>query len=127
MDQERQKPFQVLSSCELEDTRDRVDIWWLRSPGNNDNNAAVVKGDGNVNNNGNNVNNKYGVRPAWPYRQISVLRRTDPCRSVTICLHKAKESYSVLRIYVLCAGKHMSPEKADADGTLKSGRMFSFS
>ena len=42
--------------------------WWLRSPGNNDNNAAVVKGDGNVNDNGNNVNNKYGLRPASPYR-----------------------------------------------------------
>ena len=41
-------------------------FWWLRSPGNNDNNAAIVNGDGNVNVGGNNVNNKYGVRPALP-------------------------------------------------------------
>ena len=41
-------------------------LWWLRSPGNNDNNAANVNNDGFVNNNGNNVNNKYGVRPALP-------------------------------------------------------------
>ena len=35
--------------------------WWLRSPGNNDNNAA------NVNNNGNNVNNdNNAIRPALP-------------------------------------------------------------
>jgi hypothetical protein len=39
--------------------------WWLRSPGNNDNNAANVNNDGNVNDNGNNVNNENGgVRPA---------------------------------------------------------------
>ncbi len=47
--------------------RDRV-VWWLRSPGNNDNKAAVVIGGdggaGNVNNN--NVKNKNGVRPALP-------------------------------------------------------------
>ena len=30
---------------------------WLRSPGNNDNNAANVNNNGNVNDNGNNVNN----------------------------------------------------------------------
>ncbi|MBR0172310.1 MAG: hypothetical protein IJQ21_05920 [Lachnospiraceae bacterium] len=40
--------------------------WWLRSPGNNDNNAANVNNDGFVNNNGNNVNNDNGVRPALP-------------------------------------------------------------
>ncbi|MDR1563676.1 MAG: DUF6273 domain-containing protein [Oscillospiraceae bacterium] len=39
--------------------------WWLRSPGNNPNNAAYVNNDGNVNVNGNNVNNtSLGVRPA---------------------------------------------------------------
>jgi len=39
--------------------------WWLRSPGNNQNNAANVNNDGNVNLNGNNVNNETGgVRPA---------------------------------------------------------------
>ena len=41
-------------------------FWWLRSPGNNDNNAANVNNDGFVNNNGNNVNNDNGVRPALP-------------------------------------------------------------
>ena len=46
--------------------RDRV-AWWLRSPGNNDNNAACVNGgSGNVNDNGNNVNKEFGVRPALP-------------------------------------------------------------
>ena len=39
--------------------------WWLRSPGNNSNNAANVNNDGSVNNNGNNVNNdNNAVRPA---------------------------------------------------------------
>jgi len=46
--------------------RDRV-AWWLRSPGNNDNNAACVFGqNGNVNENGNNVKKEFGVRPALP-------------------------------------------------------------
>ena len=53
-------------------------FWWLRSPGNNDNNAAYVNVNGNVNNNGNNVNNnKYGVRPASPYRPMSVESSSD--------------------------------------------------
>ena len=39
--------------------------WWLRSPGNNQNNAANVNNDGSLNNN--NVNNDNGcVRPASP-------------------------------------------------------------
>ncbi|MCR5151133.1 MAG: DUF6273 domain-containing protein [Clostridiales bacterium] len=38
--------------------------WWLRSPGNNTNNAANVNNDGDINNNGNNVNNSNDcVRP----------------------------------------------------------------
>lgn len=41
-------------------------LWWLRSPGNNDNKVAVVSGVGDVNNNGNNVNNNNGLRPALP-------------------------------------------------------------
>ncbi|WP_442871950.1 hypothetical protein [Anaerobutyricum hallii] len=46
-------------------------MWWLRSPGNNSNNAAEVNNNGWVNRNGNNVNNNNdGVRPAlrrnWP-------------------------------------------------------------
>jgi len=38
--------------------------WWLRSQGDNPNNAAIVNNDGSVNSNGNNVNNDNGVRPA---------------------------------------------------------------
>ncbi len=39
--------------------------WWLRSPGNNQNNAANVNNDGSINYNGNNVNNSNDcVRPA---------------------------------------------------------------
>ena len=40
--------------------------WWLRSPGNNGNNAANVNNDGEVNDNGNNVNNTLAIRPDWP-------------------------------------------------------------
>jgi hypothetical protein len=40
--------------------------WWLRSPGNNQNNAAEVNSDGSLNTNGNNVNNENGVRPDLP-------------------------------------------------------------
>ena len=41
--------------------------WWLRSPGNNSNNAAYVNNNGWVNVNGNNVNNdNIGVRPLCP-------------------------------------------------------------
>ena len=46
------------------DIRDKI-VWWLRSPGNNSNNAAEVNNNGWVNKNGNNVNNNNdGVRPA---------------------------------------------------------------
>lgn len=55
-------------------------FWWLRSPGNNDNNAAVVDGDGFVNNNGNNINNEFGVRPASPYRQMFAPSGVNPCK-----------------------------------------------
>lgn len=43
--------------------------WWLRSPGNNQNNAAKVNNNGNVNDNGNNVNNTNGIRPDLPHRE----------------------------------------------------------
>lgn len=43
---------------------------WLRSPGNNTNNACNVNYDGQVNSNNNNVNNSWGVRvdlkSIWP-------------------------------------------------------------
>jgi len=43
----------------------RVVLWWLRSPGNNQNNASNVNTDGALNPNGNNVNNdNNAVRPA---------------------------------------------------------------
>ncbi len=46
--------------------------WWLRSPGNNTNNAANVNNDGNVNNNSNNVNNdNEAVRPVVCLRILS--------------------------------------------------------
>jgi len=41
----------------------KSDNWWLRSPGNNNNNAAIVNNDGSVNSNGNTVNNNDGIRP----------------------------------------------------------------
>ncbi len=45
----------------------RAGWWWLRSPGNNQNNAANVNTDGSVNRNGDNVNNdNNAVRPAFP-------------------------------------------------------------
>jgi len=37
--------------------------WWLRSPGNIQNHAAVVHSDGVVSTRGNNVDYGYGVRP----------------------------------------------------------------
>ena len=40
--------------------------WWLRSPGNNNNNAALVNNDGNVNAPGNNVNNNLAIRLDLP-------------------------------------------------------------
>lgn len=48
--------------------------WWLRSPGNNSNNAANVNNNGNVNRSGNNVNNNDAVvRPALPsFPEIAV-------------------------------------------------------
>ncbi len=50
-------------------------FWWLRSPGNNSNNAAMVWPDGSVNDNGNNVDNtNVAVRPALhQYLKSSVL------------------------------------------------------
>ena len=48
--------------------------WWLRSPGDNDDNAAVVGGNGNVDRTGFNVDaNDVGVRPAFHIDLNSVL------------------------------------------------------
>ena len=51
--------------------------WWLRSPGNNDKNAANVDGSGWVNDNGNNVNHdNVGIRPASSGSQVCILSRS---------------------------------------------------
>lgn len=75
--------------------------WWLRSPGNNQNNAANVNNDGSVNHNGNNVNNDNdAVRPALLSCGLKHLRKhAEP-------VPRAKESDS-LSIF---SGKHMSAE-----------------
>ena len=56
--------------------------WWLRSPGNNQNNAANVNNDGSVNYNGNNVNNDNdAVRPALlPFWPVDNRKYGIPCR-----------------------------------------------
>lgn len=59
--------------------------WWLRSPGNNSNNAANVNNDGYVNRNGNNVNNDNdAVRPDLDhiYGLQRSLGRLRPCLKV---------------------------------------------
>ena len=93
-------------------------MWWLRSPNaNNTNNAGVVNNNGNVNNN--NVNNDWAARPAWPYRPMFVPCGANLCRLFSVCLHKAKEPYSLSRRGVMekqSAEKHIPPEKLDADG-----------
>ena len=53
--------------------------WWLRSPGNNQNNAANVNNDGSRNNNNVNNDNKC-VRPAFPDCQKPSLRRAARAR-----------------------------------------------
>ena len=64
--------------------------WWLRSPGNNQNNAANVNNDGDVNDNGNNVNNdNNAVRPALLSYGLKLLcKHTKP-------VPRAKESDSL--------------------------------
>ena len=54
----------------------RLNWWWLRSPGNNQNNAANVNNDGSVNTNDNNVNNENeAVRPVVVLRILSNVPR----------------------------------------------------
>jgi hypothetical protein len=82
--------------------------WWLRSPGNNSNNAANVNDDGNVNINGNNVNNDSGgVRPALPHPHLA--RNLAEC-SAGLC-DGAKESNPLLTERL---GKQMLVEIGDA-------------
>ena len=71
-------------------------VWWLRSPNaNNTNNAGAVNNNGNVNNN--NVNNDWAARPASPYRPKYAAGASYLCRLFSVCLHKAKEPYSLSR------------------------------
>ena len=97
-------------------------VWWLRSPNaNNTNNAGAVNNNGNVNNN--NVNNDWAARPASPYRPKYAAGASYLCRLFSVCLHKAKEPYSLSRRGVMekqSAEKHMPPEQPDANGA--SGR-----
>ncbi|MDR2728733.1 MAG: DUF6273 domain-containing protein [Chitinispirillales bacterium] len=76
LDKQRKKAITVLTrnvSTALRERRYSRDPvvrtwWWLRSPGNNSNNAAYVNNDGNVNMNGNNTfRESGGVRPALPH------------------------------------------------------------
>ena len=73
--------------------------WWLRSPGNNQNNAANVNNDGDVNENGNNVNNdNNAVRPALLFDSLKFCVSTQrPC-------NRAKESDSLSNF----SGKYIS-------------------
>lgn len=56
MDEKRRKKKKIKSNRILSGDL-VVSVWWLRSPGNNSNNASNVNNNGNVNRNGNNVNN----------------------------------------------------------------------
>lgn len=69
--------------------------WWLRSPGNNSNNASNVNNNGNVNNN--NVNNTLGIRPDSPFGEIAQERFLCSVR-------KVKELYSRLDWQKAAAG-----------------------
>ncbi len=61
--------------------------WWLRSAGNNSNNACNVNNDGWVNNNYNTNNTNIGVRPDSPYGENTQERFLRAVREV-------KEPYS---------------------------------
>ena|GEM_PF-5846270 len=83
--------------------------WWLRSPGNNTNNAANVNNDGNVNVNGNNVNNDNGgVRPALPRPHLA---RNLAVWTAGLC-NGAKESNPLLAER---PGKQIPAEKETQD------------
>ena len=83
-------------------------FWWLRSPGNNSNNAANVNDDGNVNVNGNNVNNNNGgVRPALPLPKCPKL-----------C---SKQSRSALRGKGAKSPLFGNGRKTHADGKVRRG------
>ena len=67
--------------------------WWLRSPGNNTNNACNVNNDGNINLNGNNVNNTSGgVRPALSHPHLPETLGL----SRQVCAYEAKEPKTFL-------------------------------
>ena len=76
--------------------------------------------NGGVNSNGNNVNNdNNAVRPASPYCPKYAAGASYLCRLKTVCLHKAKEPYSLSRRGVMekqSAEKHIPPEQPDVNG-----------
>ena len=68
----------------------RLGNWWLRTPGNNQNNACNVNNDGNVNNNNNNVSNtNVGVRPDLPPRPQALL--PDTKQKLVLSAREVKE------------------------------------
>ncbi len=81
MDEQRQKKITASAGLRSGDLIAKYSCWWwLRSPGNNSNNAADVNNDGSVNDNGNNVNNdNNAVRPA------SLPTARNPTVSTEVC------------------------------------------
>ena len=84
MDHKRQKAISVLTPLASKGVNigvhDCMGWWWLRSPGNNSNNAANVNNNGNINQNGNNVNNnQVAVRPASPQQPEISPKRGGLC------------------------------------------------
>ena len=67
-------PLSVSEANQLHNTELQYSaFWWLRSPGNLDNNAAYVTSGGTVNENGFDVLNNRAVRPAFKLDLSSVL------------------------------------------------------
>ncbi|MDR0883262.1 MAG: DUF6273 domain-containing protein [Oscillospiraceae bacterium] len=83
--------------------------WWLRSPGINPHNAANVNDDGNVNLNGNNVNNSSGgVRPALLPFARSCFARAD-----SLCLEDKGIAFLLVPFHG--AGKNMPAVRGTQD------------
>ena len=82
--------------------------WWLRSPGNNDKNAANVDGSGWVNDNGNNVNNdNVGIRPASSGSQVCILSRSISDKILVKYLSCIRQRNCIpARVHNIEQGKH---------------------
>ncbi len=80
--------------CQFGETVVGACWWWLRSPGNNSNNAANVNNDGNVNNNGNNVNNdNNSVRPVVV--ALTSLYARNLLHGGQVCASEGREPFSL--------------------------------